>query len=634
MIKHKIHYYILKLKWGSFRFMKVIFPTLIYDGIIIPFKDNLKLWLLNASRFGKKIITGTSSVQVVLISGEPLTTGHIYRIKNYHNSLNSMGIKAMTFSVNEFYSRYFLIKDYTLVLIWRARYDNKLHEIVETAHRQGAKVIYDLDDYIFDTGMIDPVKIDGIRSLGQDVEYLKEHYGDLGKSLQKSDCFTSPTAYLSNSAKNFKDLSFVLPNGYTYESYKKSALLKRRQNKTDQYIRIGYAGGTLTHQKDFEQVVPALSNILKKHKNAKLTVFGKALELNEFDALIPYRDQIEIRKTVSFGNMPEEIARFDINIAPLEMTPFCQAKSELKYFEAALLGIPTIATPTEPYLNVIEDGINGLLAGNTDDWYNHLDYLISNKKAREIMGRAAADDVLWNFGPEQREYIIFDLINQLQTKWLNWDFTFDNRYLQPKNKPDCYLPGRLQARPEIRSFKIIEQYDTGHYSELSIVVHLGGKNPNSKAQLDLVKNHGLSDLDLIIITEDISSSQDTKTWIDDNHKFFNFCLFIHTVPIGSRGSVLNVAFSLLTSRYVAVIEPICQLELNKLEDHLKLLSENRLVAGVNQISGDESMIILNRAAWAKAGGFDPEYENGQRIISKLKNEGLFFVNNQKNNHID
>ena len=98
-----------------------------------------------------------------------------------------------------------------------------------------------------------------------------------------------------------------------------------------------------------------------------------------------------------------QTARFSINLAPLELgNPFCEAKSELKYFDAALVEVPTIATPTEPFRQAIRDGETVLLASQEFEWVDAMMRLLDDAALRARMGRAAYHDVLWRYGPERR----------------------------------------------------------------------------------------------------------------------------------------------------------------------------------------------------------------------------------------
>ena len=59
----------------------------------------------------------------------------------------------------------------------------------------------------------------------------------------------------------------------------------------------------------------------------------------------------------------------DINLIPLVINPFTEAKSDLKYDESALVEVPSVASPTVVYQSCIEPGSNGFLARTSDDWY-------------------------------------------------------------------------------------------------------------------------------------------------------------------------------------------------------------------------------------------------------------------------
>ena len=78
--------------------------------------------------------------------------------------------------------------------------------------------------------------------------------------------------------------------------------------------------------------------------------------------------------------LPAVLRDLDVNLAPL--TPgsrFNEAKSAIKWLEAALVGTPTVASPTEPFREAIEHGRNGLLATTPDDWVAAIDALLTDR---------------------------------------------------------------------------------------------------------------------------------------------------------------------------------------------------------------------------------------------------------------
>jgi len=93
------------------------------------------------------------------------------------------------------------------------------------------------------------------------------------------------------------------------------------------------------------------------------------------------------------------LGEIDINLAPLELgNPFCEGKSELKFFEAALAGVPTVASATETYAAAVEDGVSGFVARDAVEWRNALEFLVTSESLRKAMGKAAKAVALARYG--------------------------------------------------------------------------------------------------------------------------------------------------------------------------------------------------------------------------------------------
>jgi len=100
-----------------------------------------------------------------------------------------------------------------------------------------------------------------------------------------------------------------------------------------------------------------------------------------------------------------EVARCDINLAPLELgNPFCECKSAVRCLFAAAVGVPTVASPTEPLREAIIAEETGLLATDAADWDRQVGRLIDDQAMRDRLGDAARIHALAQAGwPAYRE---------------------------------------------------------------------------------------------------------------------------------------------------------------------------------------------------------------------------------------
>jgi glycosyltransferase involved in cell wall biosynthesis len=68
----------------------------------------------------------------------------------------------------------------------------------------------------------------------------------------------------------------------------------------------------------------------------------------------------------------------------------------VKYLEAGLVGVSTIASPRPDFCRAIEDGRNGFLADEKAAWRERLDALVASPALRREVGERASADVRAN----------------------------------------------------------------------------------------------------------------------------------------------------------------------------------------------------------------------------------------------
>jgi len=197
----------------------------------------------------------------------------------------------------------------------------------------------------------------------------------------ESDGLIVSTNYLKKRYSQLNKKIFVVPNAINFNIWDNA-----KRGKEHKRIRIGWVGGA-SHASDLRLVKNALLRILKEHKNVEVLFHMGGLP-EKWMSGPRFR---AFHKWFTINRYPQGFVKynFDIGIAPLRDTDFNRAKSNLKFLEFGATHTPVVASCVEPYKEVIQDGINGFLASEPEEWYERLDYLIRNEKARKKMGERA-----------------------------------------------------------------------------------------------------------------------------------------------------------------------------------------------------------------------------------------------------
>jgi glycosyltransferase involved in cell wall biosynthesis len=496
-------------------------------------------------------------VRLLFISGEPDTPGHFYRIARYTQAAAASGARASWIRAGQITERFQEVAEADVLFIWRALWDERIASAVERGRSKAAKIVFDIDDLLTDPSLVRIDIIDGIRTSGTDESQWRKNVASFEATMLAADYCTAPTQELAASLRSFDRPALVLPNGFDHATYINSrrAVRRRRCQKPDNLVRIGYAGGTLTHQRDFAIAAQAVAQILMERPNCRLVLFriGEVnqigvLKIEEFRAFQGIENQIEWRDIVPLPRLPEEIARFDINLAPLEVgNIFCESKSELKFFEAALVDVPTVASPTGPLRRAIREGVTGFLANDPQEWYTKLTRLIDDRSLRYHVARAAQHEVLWRFGPLRRADLLASAISQ----WRGDNREATHAFAFELGREQKFNPQTLP----VADTEILFERDEFGESEVTVLLSVDSGSCHVEETLESVRAQTLELLDLIILDSSNGPISLVLDWVRRNANRFSRTIVLRSTTDTTEGASLNAGFDAADTPFILLSPP-------------------------------------------------------------------------------
>ncbi|MBB2205752.1 glycosyltransferase [Gluconacetobacter takamatsuzukensis] len=177
------------------------------------------------------------------------------------------------------------------------------------------------------------------------------------------------------------------------------AVLASRSPRVDDEgapVIVIYGSGTRTHDADFLMAAPGLVAAMAEDARLVLWIVG---ELALPPCLLAMGERVVVLPGRPYAEYLALMARADIAIAPLEDSVFNDAKSNIKYLEAAAVGVPLVCSPRRAFADVIVDGQTGLLAATDAAWTRALLVLAADGALRRAMGERARADVAVRYAP-------------------------------------------------------------------------------------------------------------------------------------------------------------------------------------------------------------------------------------------
>ena len=278
-----------------------------------------------------------------------------------------------------------------LLVICRLPATQAFLRLVHAAKGTGIPVFYDIDDLLFDAENFPPayptyagsISRRDHRRLGEDTVLWLEAMRSADTLLVSTPTLASRARELLGDAKKI----LIEPNHAPALLLEQAAITSMGGWSPVSDVHLVYGTGTLAHKQILvEWIFPLLRELLQRHSNLQISLVGR---MEEIPAALAFHPRVRIVPFGAYSDYLSILASADISLAPLEPGLATDAKSALKWMEAAMLGAACVVSPTATYQEILESEVDVLFATTPDEWRAQLGRLIEGHQFRRRVAKAA-----------------------------------------------------------------------------------------------------------------------------------------------------------------------------------------------------------------------------------------------------
>jgi glycosyltransferase involved in cell wall biosynthesis len=356
----------------------------------------------------------SGSPRIAYYYAEPDTSTFRYRVFNMIEALDksNAGASSSWLTAADGVGALEAVESADTLVVCRAMYTPHIAAVIARAKALDKRVVFDVDDLVFDPRFTHLI----METLDQtvDEEGLMHWFGRIARlteTLRHCDYAIATTDYLADRIRDVHDIeTSIVPNFLNRAQLEVSERVMKEKIATgfarDGRIHLGYFSGTPTHNRDFAIIEPAVARLLDDDPRIHLLVVG-FLDLGEH--LLRHRHRVQMLPLQDFLNLQRLMGQVEINLVPLQDNEFTNCKSELKYFEAAVVGTVTVASPTYAFRRAISHGATGFLA-RSFEWEPMLRHAIEKLDDLPRIAQAAAEDAVVRYAPESQSGCLRDAL--------------------------------------------------------------------------------------------------------------------------------------------------------------------------------------------------------------------------------
>lgn len=335
----------------------------------------------------------TLGKRVLIVAELSLVQCRKYRVTQKVELFSLLGYETTVLPWSDYANCRNALQTHGMVIFYRTPATPELKKLVAEARRLGMISLFDIDDLVFD--LEEYCRNGNVQKLAEhEFAVLMEGARLYKDMLQLTDHAIASTSVIAERMQPLcRGKVFILENCLDRHLLDLAA---SKYPPPGEGVIIGYGSGTRTHDADFMIAAPALLQILDTYPEVRLAIYGHLELPADFTR---HAARIVRVPFLQPDDYYLSLARFSINLAPLEESVFNDAKSNIKFLEASLFGIPSVCSPAATFRDMIRNGENGFLARTPEEWFIALSRLIENIDLRHHIGETARQDVLQRYSP-------------------------------------------------------------------------------------------------------------------------------------------------------------------------------------------------------------------------------------------
>jgi glycosyltransferase involved in cell wall biosynthesis len=215
------------------------------------------------------------------------------------------------------------------------------------------------------------------------------------KVISLCDFAITPNERLVPHLKSY--VSEVLVNPYTSSegmiAYAETCA--KKEKKQSEYQKICFISYTKEDEQNLDAIHDVVLDLLKSNPRVRLTVatfdnhFSLSSELKE-------TDQVEVIRYRDWKELFDIISQSRLNIIPSIDTIDSARTEAIKFIEASLLGVPTIASATPHVRSLIKNDEECVLCTHNEEWRSAIETLLSDGELHARLSKNSLKNAVRN----------------------------------------------------------------------------------------------------------------------------------------------------------------------------------------------------------------------------------------------